>query len=383
MTFDDLFRLDALAWIVAPIAVLEGLRVGRAEVLLHKRTIRQAVVIGAVEALLLCLIAIARSPIAFATVVVVRLALTSWRERGLFGREALKVALVSGAMGVVAWLGVRGFEQLPAIAGDLGSTWRTVVLALVSTACVLGIVPVRIEDEPRTTLAAPMVLMAFARVGVPLAAAEPELALVLPAVGVVVGLLCALWLLSAGMRANHFEHASLVSELVVCERGILLSFVWLGLASGERLAGVGAFCEWWTAALALMALDATLRVRTLPKPMVFFVLAMAVGIPGTMGFVAEDLLAHGLLGSGPILAAGFVAVSAIHAAGLYLALVNLIVDGGHGRRGDTRPTALMLVPAALSLVIGVAPGLFVRAATDAHAAVAPASHFHAHVASRD
>jgi len=219
------------------------------------------------------------------------------------------------------------------------------------------------------------VLVAFARVGVPLDAVEPRLAMAAPIIGAVLSALCALWLLSAGMRANHFEPSSLVSELVMCERGVLLSFVWIGLASGERLAGVGAFIEWWAAALALLTLEASLRVRPLPKSMAFFALAMAVGIPGTTGFIAEDLLAHGLLELRPLLAALFVGVAAINAAALYLALTNLIVDAGHEHRHDSpaegRLTAMMIVPAALTLLIGLVPRPFVATATEAREAVAP------------
>ena len=55
------------------------------------------------------------------------------------------------------------------------------------------------------TLCAPMVLVAFARMGVPLAAAQPDLAIVAPIVGAVVSLLCALWLLSDLGRSTTGE----------------------------------------------------------------------------------------------------------------------------------------------------------------------------------
>lgn len=388
MTFSSLlaaaFHVDAFFWLVLPIAMVEGARVARTEALLRKRSGVAAAAYGLVEVALLVACGAARSPLSFVAVTVVRLGTQAARERGFFPRELTKIGLVVAAMLVLSLVGhAESFADLSASAAAMDSRWRSVIIVLVAAACVLGIVPVRVSDEARVTLTAPMVLIAFARVGAPLAEAQPDLALLAPVVGAVAGLLCALWLLSAGMRANHFEHASLVSELLVCERGVLLSFVWIGLASGQRLAGVGALLEWWTAALALLALDGALRVRDLPKPMAFFALAMAVGLPGTIGFVSGDLLAHGLLETQPWMAAAFVGISAINAAALYLALVNLIVDSGHRHHAESRPTFLMLLPAALSLVIGLGPAFFVTTASEAHSAVVRVASPHGALAAHD
>lgn len=372
MSLLDLFRFDGLFGLVLLIAVLEGIRVARLHMMLRRAPLSAGVRAGALEALLLALCAATTSPMIFVAIGALRLVLARWRHGHFAWRGAVKLALITAAMGAVVLVGhVHSFADLGREALAFGSTWRMIILALLSSACVLAILPARIADEAKATLAAPYVLMAFARVGVPLDAVEPRLALAAPIIGALVSALCALWLLSAGMRANHFEHSSLVSELVMCERGVLLAFVWIGLASGERLAGVGGFLEWWASALALLALEASLRVRPLPKPMAFFALAMAVGLPGTTGFIAEDLLAHGLVEMRPILAAVFVGVGAINAAALYLALVNIIVDGGHEQRGESRPTAMMLVPAAITLIIGLAPRPFVATATEAREAVAP------------
>jgi NADH-quinone oxidoreductase subunit M len=110
--------------------------------------------------------------------------------------------------------------------------------------------------------------------------------------------------------------------------------------------------------------------------MVFFALAMTVNLPGTVGFVGEDLLVHGLLGKRPFLAAGFVAVVAINAAALYLALVNVIVDV-QGRQLGPQPEAprsvMMKLAAGLSLLIGLVPRPFVASATQVYAEIAPHS----------
>jgi hypothetical protein len=370
MSFAESFHFDAFSWLVSLIAVLEGVRVARFHRLVRRAPRLDGVQAGALETALLALAAATTSPIIYVGLGVL-LVLARWRDGRTWWRGILELVLIAAAIGALLVFDVHSFADVAERALAIGSTWRMIILALISTACVIAIVPARLADEAKATLAAPYVIVAFARICVPLDAVEPTLALAAPVIGAVVSLLCALWLLSAGMRANHFEHSSLVSELVMCERGVLLSFVWIGLASGERLAGVGGFVEWWAAALALLALEASLRVRPLPKPMAFFALAMAVGLPGTMGFIAEDLLAHGLVEMRPVLAAVFVGVGAINAAALYLALVNLIVDGGHGSQEDSRPTAMMLVPAALTLVIGLVPRPFVATATAAREAVAP------------
>lgn len=372
MNIDHLFQFDAFFWLVLWISILEGARIARLEMVLRGAPLAHAVRVGALDTLLLSLAAGTTSPLLFVGLGALRLGLAKYRDGAVWWRGALKLALVGAAMFALVGVGhVSSFAEVGPRALELGSAWRTAILALVSAACVIAILPVRIPDEAKMTHAAPFVLVAFARVGVPLDAVEPRLALAAPIIGAVLSALCALWLLSAGMRANHFEHASLVSELVMCERGVLLSFVWVGLASGERLAGVGAFLEWWAASLALLALEASLRVRPLPKPMAFFALAMAVGIPGTTGFIAEDLLAHGLLELRPVLAMIFVGVGAVNAAALYLAITNIIVDTEHDERGAARLTPMMVVPAALSLIIGIVPRPFVATATEAREAVAP------------
>ena len=174
-------------------------------------------------------------------------------------------------------------------------------------------------------------------------------------------------MLSRG-RGEDFFTRNQETERSRSERPLLFSFVWTGLASGDQQAGVGAVLEWWAGALALVALESSLRVKVLPKPMAFFALAMAVGLPGTVGFVAEDLLAHGLLELRPLLAAAFVAVGAVNAAALFLSLVNVIAEGGYDPREAPPPTAGMVIPALFSLVIGLAPRPFVTGASLAHEA---------------
>jgi hypothetical protein len=370
------WTLDAFFWLVLPIAVLEAARIARAEVQWERRSRSAALAYGGLELLALGLCAATTSPVFFVLVIALRLAVISVRESAFFGRRMVLTTLLVASMLLLAVLGdVTSFAETRHANLDPG--WRAAILALIGAAGVLTILPVSVAEEPKETLVAPL-----ARIGLPLGAELPTFALIVPAVAAALSLVCALWLMSAGSRANQFEASTLVSEILVCERGVILSFVWLGLASGDDLAEVGGLLFWWSGALALLALEASLRRRPLPRSMAFFALAMAVSLPGTLGFVAEDLLAHGLLELRPLLAAAFLGVTAINAAALYLALVNIIVDlGDQESAGWTKPlkaraSIMMLSAAGLSLALGLAPGPFVDLANQAHAAVVqhPVAH---------
>lgn len=368
---DDVFSLvwpDWFAWMVAPILVFEASRSARIQIRTGKRTARNAYAVSALEGFLVFTCLMARTPLVFLVTSILHFTMTAYREGTVWRRGIVSTLSLMSSSAILAF-GTRasGFETL-ALTGVVDESTRSIVLLLLVVGCVLSLLPVKVEDEAKGAQVAPIALVAFARMAVPLAANEPRATLIVPLVAVGVSLISALWLLTAGMRANHFERESLVSELLVCERGVLFSFVWMGLASGDQQAGVGAVLEWWAGALALVALESALRVKVLPKPMAFFAVAMAIGLPGTVGFVAEDLLAHGLLELRPLLAAGFVAVGAINAAALFLAIVNVIADGGYDPRPAPPPTLGMILPAMLSLLVGLAPRPFVTGASLAHEA---------------
>lgn len=373
------WMIDAFFWLVLPIAVLEAVRIARSDRKRHRHSLSGALAFAAVELVALGLCAATGSPWLFALIVALRLLVVRVREGQWWIGGPLKTVLLVGALVLLPTAaGVDSFADIAR--ADVDPSWRTVILLLSCAACLVAILPVRLSDEAKETLAAPLAFLVFARVALPLGAHEPQFAIVVPIVAAITALVCALWLFSAGTRANHFELPTLVSELLVCERGVVLSFVWLGLSAGEHLAGVGALLEWWSGALALLALEASLRRRPLPKPMAFFALAMAVSLPGTVGFVAEDLLAHGLLELRPLLAAAFVGVAAINAAALYLAIVNIIVDLRAQQQqhagvslAEAPPSFMMLGAAALSLLIGLVPRPFVAEAAAAHDVIAPHS----------
>lgn len=367
------WMIDPFFWLALPVAGVEALRVARSERKRQRRSVSGALAFGGIELLTIGLCAATGSPLLFLLVVMLRSAIVHAREGEWWIRGVVKMSLIGAAMALL--VGVSDVGSFAEVAtANLDEHWRITILTLICAACVVAIVPVRVADEPKETLAAPFTLIAFVRVGLPLGAESPQFTTIVPIVAAAMGLLCALWLLSAGRRANHFEPSTLVSELLVCERGVVLSFVWLGLSAGEHLAGVGALLQWWSGALALLALEASLRRRPLTRPMAFFALAMAVCLPGTIGFVAEDLLAHGLLELRPGLAAAYVGVAALNAAALYLALVNIIVDirGQHPHAlpgAEARPSFMMLGAAGLSLLMGLVPRPFVAEAAEAHEAI--------------
>ena len=370
------WTIDAFFWLVLPIAVLEALRVTRQQFKHQGRSLIHALLFGLAEVLTVGLAAATASPWFLGSLTALRVVAYVLRERRLWGRRLMTSTLICGGLLILAVVGqVHTFDQIAA--AEIGRPWRLLILALLAGAPALTILPVRIADEPRETLAAPLALIAFARVALPLGAAEPLFHGVVPVLAAVLSLICALWLLSAGSRANQFVPSTLVLEILACERGVMLAFAWIGLASGSELAVVGGLFQWWSGGLALLALEGALSRRPLPKAMAFFALAMAVSLPGTIGFVAEDLLAQGLLELRPFVAAAFLAITAINAAALYLALVNLMVDlqaadlHQGGTAPQARPSFMMLSAAVLAVIVGFLPGPFVDLATHAQAAIAP------------
>lgn len=360
---------DAFFWLVLPVAILEGSRIARFEWKGGTRSLSEALLYGALECFWLAGCAATSSPLFFVVLAGARIAVTRAREGRLWTKSLWKNGLVAAAMILLATAGATS-SFADVASAPMGEPIRLAILFLIGAACMLAIIPVDSEDEQRESLVAPIAFVAFARVAIPLGVEEPWFASAVPIVAAGLGLVCALWLMSAGTRANQFERSALVSELLLCERGVVLSFVWLGLASGEHHAGVGALLQWWSGALALLALEASLRRRPLAKPMAFFALGMTVSLPGTVGFIAEDLLAHGILELRPALAATFVGVTAINAAALYIALAHIIADLAEPEDPSARPSFMMLSAAGLALLLGLLPQPFVSSATAAHEVIA-------------
>ena len=177
-----------------------------------------------------------------------------------------------------------------------------------------------------------------------------------------------------------------------------IALVFLALCSSEEVAVHGGLTLWLALGPALTGFLLTaqaIRSRRGPVDIVrhhglvnqapllaglAFVFGMAsVGLPLTLTFVAEDIIAQGLLVPHPWLAAGFVAVTALNA-------INMLRHYGRVYLGATprvrcpdlsgRERVTLVALAALILVAGLAPQLALTAEADT------AHHLHAAETSR-
>ncbi len=157
------------------------------------------------------------------------------------------------------------------------------------------------------------------------------------------------------------------------------SFILAGVEN-RNVEGIGgALILWWVVAFAttgLLSICGALEARTTqvscpagylglgqhaPRLAVFFaIFALAlVGLPGTLGFVAEDLLFHGSLHSYPLLGIGLPLATALNAITSLRLFATLFL----GRRGTEVPpiadaTARERWALALPVVLLVAGGVF-------------------------
>lgn len=138
------------------------------------------------------------------------------------------------------------------------------------------------------------------------------------------------------------------------------STILAGLESLNRQAITGAMLHWMVVSIATSALFGVLRLvevrhglpisgteylglgRRFPRLAVFFVVAgvALVGLPGTLGFVSEDLLMHGALEAHPWIGLAVPLATALNAIGIFRLFGILFL----GRR--LAPT--MLVPDAIA-----------------------------------
>ena len=173
------------------------------------------------------------------------------------------------------------------------------------------------------------------------------------------------------------------------------SFILAGVENRNLEGITGALVLWWVVAFAttaLLAIYGALEARTTevasphgflglgfhaPRLAVFFALsALAlVGLPGTLGFAAEDLLFHGALDAHPLLGVGLPLATALNAITALRLLATLFL----GRRGaevppipDARPLErwALTLPVVILVGGGLFPGLLVSLRSPAAHAIA-------------
>ena len=167
------------------------------------------------------------------------------------------------------------------------------------------------------------------------------------------------------------------------------SFILAGLATKTEEGITGALIHWWVVAFAmtgLISIYGSLEARTsgvrarsgfhglgahAPRLAVFFgVCGFAlVGLPGTLGFVAEDLLFHGALKAHPLLGVALPLATALNAITMLRLFVTLFM-GKRAIHVPPIPDALPAERAAFTVVVvllvfgGLAPALLIALRTD-------------------
>lgn len=162
------------------------------------------------------------------------------------------------------------------------------------------------------------------------------------------------------------------------------SFIVAGLGNRSEEGITGALVHWWVVAFAMSGLMAAYRalearnsaVRELadflglglsaPRLSAFFAVCglALVGLPGTLGFVAEDLLFHGALSAHFLLGVSLPLATALNAITVFRLFTTLFM----GRRAihatpvpDAAPreSAALAVTAILLIASGLAPGVLI------------------------
>jgi len=183
-------------------------------------------------------------------------------------------------------------------------------------------------------------------------------------------------LISLGQR----DQLGAMLYLVMSQYGL----VFMGLGEVDPLTVNGSLVLWLAQGLAgtglvLMALGVRWRRGTVPIETfhglvrgaphmagAYFLFGMSVvGLPGTVSFVAEELLGQGILLDHPWLAAGFVVVTATNAVGFLRAYGRVFLGEAsrdEARCPDLRPNerAVVLALAAALILPGIFPHPVIR-----------------------
>lgn len=215
--------------------------------------------------------------------------------------------------------------------------------------------------------------------------------------------LAAEWLPQVSLLALVTSVFMAVAGLAVAQPRRVLGLLWIsqgsfilaGFATSTQEGITGALLHWWVVAFAttgMISIYRSLEARTTavrsqsgfqglgahaPRLAVFFAVCglALVGLPGTLGFVAEDLLFHGALEAHPLLGVALPLATALNA----ITVLRLFVTLFMGKRAIHVPAIPDALPAerlAFTVVVlllvfgGLAPAVLVALRTPSAAGLA-------------
>ncbi len=295
------------------------------------------------------------------------------------------IAIAARARGVPAPLSLLDLE---AVGGERLDPWRVLPLLLTAIVIRKGAFPFHSwiptsSSHGSPSLAALLLgpqLGAFVLVRVAIPLYPGPMADAIPIVGHL-ALLAALYGATVGLASSDLRRAFgwlLVSQSALVLVGLecfnadgIAGGLTLWMSAGLALAGFAVTIEAVEARVGTRSLHAFTALRAPKLGALFLVLGLAaVGLPGTLGFVAEDLLVHGVLESYPGI--GVVIVLATAANGFSVMRAFMRTFYGPPPRGapvtDVLPRELAVLGSVA--VVLVALGLFPRPIVDTRGPVA-------------
>lgn len=385
----DLFRFDGLTMLLLPYALAVQLAVALAA---PRREFRRSDAAGfLVASAATCALFLTANPLALVVLWAVT-ALIAWHAvrsspGGGPAARVYAIAMVPATVLVAAGAWLLG---QPGPAGEAGA-WLVAVAVMMRK----GIVPFHswypalFRGAPMSTALGTTMPQVAAYAAIRLLVGRPEGAVPLEFVAVAALLTCAY---GAALAIPQRDVRQMVGTLAMSQSALVLA----GLAGSTPAELCGAIAVWVSSGLSLTGIALTAwslesRAGTLrldspqgrfadsPALAAFFLLfgLAAIGLPGTLSFVADDLIVSGSFDHR--IGAGLLAIASTVLAGIAVMRAWFMIFGGAAPAGGPRHpllrrerAALLGILAALVL-LGLFPGPFVRATERAASGILPAA----------